>query len=111
MSAIEHDDNDDDEQRVATNFINEWAESGSYDLQVNEGFLKQLRSIGDLSDVDQVLKTCVVTKTDMIGMSGLWTVRGVTADEVRIELDLKIDSEGPKVEPLSVRKVRKNRRR
>jgi hypothetical protein len=99
MSAAE-------ESRVyATTFLNAWADGGVYDLKVNRRFARQMAILGaSLCDVNEVLRTGSVVFCDMDGAFGLWTVDGHTADNVRLVIDLRVDSKIPEIEPIKIKR-------
>lgn len=91
---------------VETSYINLWAEAGAYGLEVNTPVSAALtRQKLDLVDVNFVLKTGEVIRSDMIGERGLWIVHGTTADEEKIELKIAVRSSEYDVELLQVVKL------
>ena len=62
---------------IETTYINTWVETGVYSLVVNTVVASQmLRFRIDLLDVNFVLRTGFVVRSDMLGSRGLWMFAG-----------------------------------
>ena len=57
-------------------------------------------------DVNHVLRTGRVIRSDMIGRRGLWDVRGETVDGVILEITIAVISTEYEVEILEVERVK-----
>lgn len=98
MSAARHE--------IETTYINLWAET-EYALVVNSAVAQQMQRLNiDLVDVNHVLKTGSVVRSDMIESRGHWNVRGETVDEARIELSIAVVSSEYEVELLRIEKLK-----
>ena len=97
---------------IETNFINSWVETGVYNLVVNTTVAEQLRRLRvDLVDVNHVLRTGLVVRSDMIESKGLWDVRGPTVDGVLLEIKIAVVSSEYEVELLRIIAVERRTRR
>lgn len=96
---------------VETTFINEWVETGAYDLIVNLTVAGQMRRLKvDLLDVNHVLRTGIVVRSDMQEAKGLWSVRGDTVEEVTLEIRIAVVSSECEVELLRILRVERSKR-
>jgi hypothetical protein len=85
--------------KIETEFINGWVETGVYSLVVNASVATQLRRLRvDLVDVNYVLRTGFVVKSDMLESRGLWDVRGATIDGALLEIRIAVVSSECEVE-------------
>jgi hypothetical protein len=88
---------------VETNFINAWVETGVYNVVINMNVAAQMRRLHvDLLDVNFVLRTGVVVRSDMIESRGLWDVRGKTVDGAALEIKIAVISSVYEVEVLRI---------
>lgn len=95
MGAFKHE--------VETTYINEWVETGVYDLVVNLRVAREMRAEGiDIVDVHHVLRTGRVVRSDMLESRGLWNVKGETIDGVRLEVQIAVESGQCEVELLRI---------
>ncbi|RFB78595.1 hypothetical protein [Methylovirgula sp. 4M-Z18] len=103
MAAARHD--------LETTYINEWVETGVYELVVNTTVSAQMRRQGiDLVDVNHVLRTGRVVRSDMIGRRGLWDVLGTTVEDISVGIRVAVVSSEYEVELLQVVKVKRSRK-
>jgi hypothetical protein len=61
----------------------------------------------DLVDVNFVLRTGLVVRSDMLEFRGLWDVRGKTVDGVMLEIKTAVVSSEYEVELLRIMKVQR----
>ncbi len=93
---------------VETTFINEWAETGVYNVKVNGPVSEQmLRHRIDLLDINMILRTGRVVRSGMFGSQGLWNVRGHTADAHKLEIVITVISAFNEVELLRIVSVQR----
>lgn len=93
---------------LETTFINAWVETGVYSLVVNMTVAASMRRQQiDLIDVNHVLRTGLVVRSDMLESRGLWDVSGRTVDGVRLELKIAVVSAEYEVELLRILKVQR----
>ena len=86
-----------------TTFINTWVETGVYSLVVNMTVAAQMRRLKvDLVDINYVLRTGYVFRSDMDESKGLWDVRGQTVDGVTLEVKIAVISSSCEVELLRI---------
>ncbi|MBZ9886410.1 hypothetical protein LB559_00425 [Mesorhizobium sp. BR1-1-3] len=101
MAAVRHD--------IETTYINEWVETGAYELVVNTTIAATMRRLKiDLVDVNHVLRTGKVVRSDMLDARGLWDVRGITVDDITLEIMIAVVSSEYEVELLRIIKVRRS---
>jgi hypothetical protein len=101
LAAARHD--------LETTYINEWVETGAYELVINTTIAATMRRLKiDLVDVNHVLKTGMVVRSDMLDARGLWDVRGATVDNVTLEIMIAVVSSEYEVELLRIVKVRRS---
>ncbi|HVV94270.1 MAG TPA: hypothetical protein VHD15_12710 [Hyphomicrobiales bacterium] len=95
--------------KVETTFINSWVETGVYELVVNSTVAEAMRRQKvDLVDVNCVLRTGSVVRSDMDESRGLWDVRGKTVDGIVLELKIAVISTEYEVELLRIVTVRRS---
>lgn len=100
MAAVKHD--------IETTYINVWAETG-FSLIVRSETVRQMDQMSiDLVDINHVLKTGLVTHSDMFDSRGLWTVRGTTVDDICVELKIAVESSRYEVEVLQILEVKRS---
>jgi hypothetical protein len=96
--------------KLETTFINSWVETGAYSLVVTILMAATLRRLGvDLVDVNYVLRTGLVVRSDMDESKGLWDVRGKTVDDVMLEIRIAVISSVPEVELLQILSVERRK--
>lgn len=101
MAAVRH--------QVETTFINSWVEDGAYELVVNTAIAATMRRLEiDLVDVNHVLKTGEVFRSDMLESRGLWEVRGTTVNDVVLDIEIAVVSSECEVELLRIVKVKRS---
>lgn len=92
-----------EKHELETTFINLWVEAGIYELVVSTTIADTLHRLKiDLVDVNYVLKTGSVVRSDMLESRGLWDVRGKTTDEVPLEITIAVVSSSYEVELLRI---------
>ena len=95
--------------RVETTYINSWVESGVYSLIVNLNVAAQMRRLKvDLIDINHVLRTGAVMRSDMVEHKGLWNVRGRTTESLTLEIVIAVVSSQCEVELLRIIKVERS---
>lgn len=91
---------------LETTYINEWVETGAYELTVGTPAAAQLRRLGvDLLDVNFVLRTGRVVRSDMLDQRGLWDVVGTNVDGILVEIQIAVVSATCEVELLRIGKL------
>ena len=91
-----------------TTFINSVIGAGAYGLTVTITASRGMRQAGvDLCDVNHVLLTGKVVRSDMLESRGLWDVRGWTVEGIYLELTVAVISSEYDVELLEVVIVKK----
>lgn len=94
---------------VETTFINSWVETGVYSLVVNATVAEQMRRLKiDLVDVNYILRTGRVVRSDMVESKGLWNVLGRTVDGAALEVIITVISAEYEVELLRIVKVQRS---
>lgn len=94
---------------LETSYINLWVEAGVYELVVSVGISQTLHDLRiDLTDVNHVLRTGSVVRSDMLENRGLWDVRGSTTEGVALEVTISVISSEYTVELLKIEKVRRS---
>lgn len=92
-----------------TTYINLWVEAGVYELVINSTIAEMLHRLKiDLVDVNHVLKTGSVVRSDMLENRGLWDVRGATVDSMFLEITVAVVSSDYEVELLRIVEVRRS---
>jgi len=95
--------------KIETTFINNWSDGGFYELEVNINTSEAMRRQNiDLVDVNHVLKTGDVVRSDMLDTKGLWDIYGETIDGVELELKILVNSTEFEVGLVRVIKVKRN---
>lgn len=88
---------------LETTFINTCVETGAYSLVVTRSMAATLRDLRvDLVDVNYLLRTGFVVRSDMDESRGLWDVRGKTVDGMMLEIRIAVISSIPEVELLQI---------
>lgn len=93
---------------VETTYINSWVESGVYSLVVNVTVAAEMRRQRlDLVDINHLLRTGNVVRSDMAESKGLWDVRGRLVDGAQVEVKVAVVSAECEVELLRILKVQR----
>ena len=96
--------------KIETQYINTWVETGSYSLVVTSAVAAMLRRLAvDLVDVNYVLRTGFVFRSDMDESKGLWDIRGKTVDDVMLEIRVAVISSVYEVELLQILTVERRK--
>jgi len=97
--------------KIETTYINTWVDTGVYELVVNSTVAAVMRRLKiDLLDVNHVLRTGDVIRSDMLESRGLWDVRGETVDNVTLDIKIAVVSSEYEVELLRIVKVRRRKK-
>lgn len=89
--------------KLETEYINTLVGDGAYGLTVTRTASAEMKSLGVvLADVNHVLTTGNVVRSDMLEMRGLWDVHGSTVNDMDLELTVAVIANEYDVELLEV---------
>ncbi len=78
---------------IEATFIRTWVADGIFDVGVPVGMSGKLYQLGlDLTDVNYILKTGTIFRSDMLEDRGLWSLRAETVDGVRVVMTIVVNS-------------------